>query len=55
METIKEAYDECPQIAIRLEGLQDRVDRSDRAMSRISNIEKRMAVFFLDLNNKVYK
>ena len=55
METIKEAYDECPSIAMRLESLQDRIDRMDRAMSRISNIERRLAFFFLDLNNKVYE
>lgn len=55
METIKEAYEESPSIALRLENLTDRIDRMDRAMSRISNIERRMALFFIELNNKVYE
>jgi len=35
--------------------LQDRVTGTDRAMSRVQNLQKMLVFFFVELNNKVHE
>ena len=54
MQIIEERFDECRQIHDRVEKLNERVQKSSETIGRLSEREKKLAVFLVNLNNKLY-
>lgn len=55
MEIIQERFAECDQIHERLTNLNSRINKSNINIAKTSEKEKKLAVFLVDLNNKLFK
>ena len=55
MEIIQERFSECDAINERLTKLNARITKSNINIAKTSEKEKKLAVFLVDLNNKLFK
>ena len=55
MEIIQERFSECDAINERLTKLNARITKSNINIAKTSEEEKKLAVFLVDLNNKLFK
>ena len=55
MAFIEERFSECDKFQERLQKLNTRVNKSNQEIANISENEKKLAVFLVDLNNKLLK
>ena len=55
MDLIVQQFSDCDNIQERLSKLSTRISTSNKSIAQVSEREKKLAVFLVELNNKLFK